>query len=103
MRSVGTMSENTMEYKHLGRSALSVSKIGLGCMNFGDATAEPEAFATMDRAIDLGVNFFDTADVYGGPQKPDMKKGFGTSEEIIGNWLSKSGKRDEIVLASRRP
>lgn len=90
-----------MEYGHLGRSGLLVSRIGLGCMNFGDATGETEAFEIMDRAVELGVNFFDTADVYGGPQKPDMAKGFGTSEEIIGNWLATSGKRDEIVLATK--
>lgn len=95
------MTENTMEYRHLGRSGLLVSQVGLGCMNFGDATDEPEAFEIMDRAIELGVNFFDTADVYGGPQNPDMEKGFGTSEEIVGNWLKKSGKRDDIVLATK--
>ena len=92
---------NTMEYRHLGRSGLKVSAIGLGCMNFGDATDEPAAFTIMDAAIEAGINFFDTADVYGGPQKPDMEKGFGTSEEIVGNWLSKSGKRDDIVLATK--
>lgn len=95
------MAENTMEYRHLGRSGLLVSAVGLGCMNFGDATDQPEAFEIMDRAIELGVNFFDTADVYGGPQAPDMEKGFGTSEEIVGNWLKKSGKRDDIVLATK--
>lgn len=92
---------NTMEYRHLGRSGLKVSAIGLGCMNFGDATDELAAFTIMDAAIEAGINFFDTADVYGGPQKPDMEKGFGTSEEIVGNWLSKSGKRDDIVLATK--
>ena len=90
-----------MEYKHLGRSGLLVSKVGLGCMNFGDATDESEAFEIMDRAIELGVNFFDTADVYGGPQSPDMEKGFGTSEEIVGKWLGESGHRDDIVLATK--
>ncbi|MFV0458193.1 MAG: aldo/keto reductase [Actinomycetales bacterium] len=95
------MSENPMEYRHLGRSGLLVSQVGLGCMNFGDATDQPEAFEIMDRAIELGVNFFDTADVYGGPQTPDMEKGFGTSEEIVGNWLKKSGRRDDIVLATK--
>lgn len=99
--SVEDMSEKTMEYQHLGRSGLLVSKIGLGCMNFGDATDESNAFGIMDRAVDLGVNFFDTADVYGGPQTPDMEKGFGTSEEIVGNWLAKSGHRDDIVLATK--
>ncbi|MGU3586592.1 aldo/keto reductase [Rhodococcus sp. C26F] len=57
------MSEKTMEYKHLGRSGLRVSRIGLGTMNFGDATDEAEAFEIMDRAVERGVNFFDTADV----------------------------------------
>lgn len=99
--SVETMSESAMEYNHLGRSGLLVSTIGLGCMNFGDATEKPAAFEIMDRAIELGVNFFDTADVYGGPQSPDMEKGFGTSEEIIGDWLKASGRRDDIVLATK--
>ncbi|MEU2946573.1 aldo/keto reductase [Nocardiopsis alba] len=90
-----------MDYAHLGRSGLLVSKVGLGCMNFGDATGEQEAFTVMDRAVELGVNFFDTADVYGGPQRPDMEKDFGTSEEIIGRWLKKSGRRDDIVLATK--
>lgn len=92
---------NTMEYRHLGRSGLKVSAIGLGCMNFGDATDDPAAFTIMDTAIAAGINFFDTADVYGGPQSPDMEKGFGTSEEIVGNWLNKSRKRDDIVLATK--
>ncbi|MFT3877470.1 MAG: aldo/keto reductase [Propioniciclava sp.] len=95
------MSEKTMGYAHLGRSGLLVSRIGLGCMNFGDATGEADAFAIMDRAVALGVNFFDTADVYGGPQSAGMLKGFGTSEEIIGRWLKKSGRRDDIVLATK--
>ena len=90
-----------MEYRHLGRTGLLVSAVGLGCMNFGDASGEPEAFEIMDRAVELGVNFFDTADVYGGPQTPDMLKGFGTSEEIVGNWLKRSGRRNDIVLATK--
>ena len=55
----------------------------------------------MDAAIDAGVNFFDTADVYGGPQSPDMAKGYGISEEIIGRWFKRTGRRDEIVLATK--
>jgi aryl-alcohol dehydrogenase-like predicted oxidoreductase len=55
----------------------------------------------MDAAIDAGINFFDTADVYGGPQRPDMEKGYGTSEEIIGRWLAQGGRRDRIVLATK--
>jgi aryl-alcohol dehydrogenase-like predicted oxidoreductase len=70
-------------------------------MNFGDATDEDTSFAIMDTAVGNGVNFFDSADVYGGPQSPDMAKGYGTSEEIIGRWLKKSGRRDDIVLATK--
>ena len=55
----------------------------------------------MDRAFESGINFFDTADVYGGPQRPDIPLGYGISEEIIGEWLQRSGKRDEIVLATK--
>ncbi len=90
-----------MDYAHLGRTGLKVSRIGLGTMNFGELTDEQGSFAIMDEALEAGINFFDTADVYGGPQSPDMEKGYGTSEEIIGNWLSKRGKRDDIVLATK--
>lgn len=89
-----------MDYAHLGRSGLLVSRIGLGTMNFGDVTDEDASFEIMDAAAENGVNFFDSADVYGGPQSPDMAKGYGTSEEIIGRWLKRS-RRDEIVLATK--
>ncbi len=90
-----------MTYGHLGRSGLLVSRIGLGTMNFGFTADESTSFAIMDAAIDAGINFFDTADVYGGPQTPDMEKGYGISEEIIGRWLQRSGRRDDIVLATK--
>ncbi|TOP86016.1 aldo/keto reductase [Vibrio parahaemolyticus] len=90
-----------MQYTHLGRSGLKVSRLCLGTMNFGDATDETASHEILDSAIHSGINFIDTADVYGGPQSPDMAKGFGTSEEIIGRWLEKSGKRDEIVLTTK--
>lgn len=90
-----------MHYVHLGRTGLKVSRLCLGTMNFGYVTNETDAFTIMDTAIQNGVNFFDTADVYGGPQKPDIEKGFGISEEIIGNWLQKSKKRNDIVLATK--
>ncbi|MEU9519632.1 aldo/keto reductase [Streptomyces sp. NPDC048224] len=91
-----------MQYAHLGRSGLKVSRLALGTMNFGDATDEAAAFAIMDAAVDAGINLFDTADVYGGPQSPDMKQGYGLSEEIIGRWLSRGGgRRDKIVLATK--
>jgi aryl-alcohol dehydrogenase-like predicted oxidoreductase len=90
-----------MAYGHVGRSGLLVSRIGLGTMNFGFTADESTSSAIMDAAIDAGINFFDTADVYGGPQTPDMAKGYGISEEIIGRWLRRSGRRDDIVLASK--
>jgi len=90
-----------MDYRHLGRTGLRISPIVLGTMNFGELTDEQTAFRIMDEAVDAGINHFDTADVYGGPQKPDMKKGYGISEEIIGRWFAQSGKRDRIVLATK--
>lgn len=91
-----------MKYTHLGRTGLKVSRLGLGTMNFGELTDEATSFAIMDRALDAGINFFDTADVYGGPQSPDMEKGFGLSEEIIGRWFSQGGsRRERIVLATK--
>ena len=90
-----------MAYGHLGRSGLLVSRIGLGTMNFGFTADESASSAVMDAAIDAGINLFDTADVYGGLQTPDMEKGYGISEEIIGRWLQRSGRRDDIVLASK--
>lgn len=90
-----------MQYTSLGRSGLQVSRLALGTMNFGELTDQTAAFQIMDAAIDAGINFFDTADVYGGPQRPDMEKGYGTSEEIIGRWLAQGGRRDRIVLATK--
>jgi aryl-alcohol dehydrogenase-like predicted oxidoreductase len=90
-----------MTYSHLGRSGLQVSRVGIGTMRFGFTADESASFAIMDAAIEAGVNFFDTADVYGGPQSPDMKKGYGISEEIVGRWLQRTGRREEIVLATK--
>ena len=90
-----------MTYGHLGRSGVIVSRIGLGTMNFGYTVDESSSFAVMDAAVDAGINFFDTADVYGGPQTPDMKKGYGIAEETVGRWLKHSGHRDDIVLATK--
>ena len=90
-----------MAYGHLGRSGVLVSRIGLGTMNFGFAADEPASSAIMDAAIDAGINLFDTADVYGGPQTPEMEQGYGISEEIIGRWLQRRGRRDTIVLATK--
>src|SRR5215211_7791032 len=90
-----------MDYAHLGRTGLKVSRLALGTMNFGELTDEATSFLIMDEALEAGINHFDTADVYGGPQSPDMEKGFGTSEEIIGRWLAQGGRRDRIVLATK--
>lgn len=91
-----------MDYAHLGRTGLKVSRVALGTMNFGELTDEAQSFAIMNEAIEAGINFFDTADVYGGPQSPDMEKGYGISEEIIGRWLAQdSARRNKIVLATK--
>lgn len=85
-----------MDYTHLGRTGTSVSRIVLGTMNFGDRTSEEDAFAIMDRALELGVNFFDTANAYGG------SAGRGATEKIIGRWFAaRPGVRDDIVLATK--
>lgn len=84
-----------MQYAQLGRTGAKVSRIVLGTMNFGPHTDEADAFAIMDRAVDAGINFFDTANVYGGVERR------GWTEEIVGRWLAKSGKRDEVVLATK--
>jgi aryl-alcohol dehydrogenase-like predicted oxidoreductase len=82
-----------MDYTKLGKSNVTVSKICLGTMHFGRATSEADAFAIMDRALELGINFFDTANVYGGR---------GRAEEIIGAWLSQGDRRRErVVLATK--
>lgn len=90
-----------MQYTSLGRSGLQVSRLCLGTMNFGWTTGEATSFKVMDQALEAGINFFDTADVYGGPQKPDTEKGYGISEEIIGRWLAQGGRRDRIALATK--
>jgi aryl-alcohol dehydrogenase-like predicted oxidoreductase len=97
-----------MEYTHLGRSGLSVSRLCLGTMNFGPLTAPDEAHKIMDRAHELGVNFFDTANRYGGMQSPpgqlavDGQAHSGWTEEIIGDWFaSGGGRRERTVLASK--
>lgn len=84
-----------MQYTQLGRTGASVSRLVLGTMNFGPQTSEEDSFAIMSRAVDEGINFFDTANVYGGVDHR------GWTEEIIGRWLASSGKRDQIVLATK--
>jgi aryl-alcohol dehydrogenase-like predicted oxidoreductase len=90
-----------MEYTYLGRSGLQVSRLALGTMNFGMETSEADSFAILDEALESGINFVDTADVYGGPQSPDIAQGYGISEEIMGRWLAQGGRREQIVLATK--
>ena len=85
-----------MDYTHLGRSGLSVSRLCLGTMNFGPETTEEDSHAIMDRALDHGINFFDTANVYG------WKKGEGLTEQIVGRWFAQGGeRRDKTVIATK--
>src|SRR3954465_13978744 len=85
-----------MEYTHLGRSGLSVSRLCLGTMNFGWQTPEDESHAIMDRALDEGINFFDTANVYG------FSEGKGRTEEVLGPWFAHGGeRREKVVLATK--
>src|SRR5262245_3533729 len=85
-----------MKYRHLGRTALRVSELCLGTMNFGPLTTDHDAFVIMDKALDHGINFFDTANRYGG------EKGPGTTEEIVGNWFAKGGgRREKVVIATK--
>ena len=76
-----------MQYKHLGRTGLKVSRLCLGTGNFGPRTTEKDSYAIMDEALSLDINFFDTANVYGG------KKGEGLTEQIVGRWLAQGGGR----------
>ena len=85
-----------MDYTHLGRTGLEVSRLCLGTMNFGPQTPEPDSHAVMDRALDAGINFFDTANVYG------WEIGKGSTEEIIGRWFAQGGgRREKVVLATK--
>ncbi len=94
-----------MDHTHLGRSGLSVSRLCLGTMNFGPHTTQDDSFAIMDSAHEQGVNFFDTANVYGrgGPGSDAMKTiGRGATETILGNWFAQGGgRREKTVLATK--
>lgn len=85
-----------IEHKRLGKHGVLVSNLCLGTMNFGGHTSAEDSFKIMDRALELGINFFDTADVYGGGGES------GDTEIIVGNWLGQGGgRRDAIVLATK--
>jgi aryl-alcohol dehydrogenase-like predicted oxidoreductase len=85
-----------MQYTNLGRTGLKVSRLCLGTMNYGPHASEADGHAQMDKALEVGINFFDTADVYG------WKKGEGITEQIIGNWFAKGGnRREKVILATK--
>lgn len=85
-----------MQYAHLGRSGMLVSKLCLGTMNFGPFTSEEDSHKIMDHAHELGINFFDTANVYG------WKTGEGVTEQIVGRWFAQGGgRREKTVIATK--
>ena len=85
-----------MQTTHLGRTGLRVSRLCLGTMNFGPFTTPQDSFAIMDRALEAGVQFFDTANVYG------RQAGRGATETIVGNWFARGdGRREQVVLATK--
>src|SRR5689334_25175089 len=85
-----------MEYTQLGRTGLKVSRLVLGTMNFGPQTEEADSHAIMDAALDAGINYFDTANVYGWGENK------GRTESIIGNWFAQGGdRRERTVLATK--
>jgi len=85
-----------VNYRRLGKNGVQVSNLCLGSMNFGWHTSVEDSFAIMDRALELGINFFDTADVYG------WEKYRGYTEEIIGRWFAQGGgRRDNVILATK--
>lgn len=85
-----------MKYTQLGRTGLKVSRLALGTMNFGPLTNEPDSHTIMDAALDAGINYFDTANVYGWDENK------GRTEEIVGTWFAQGGeRRDKVVLATK--
>ena len=103
-----------MEKRRLGKTSIEISRIGLGCATFGREIDEATAFQIMDYAIEKGINFFDTAEIYGGGQSREYRRKYlgvddvrevsneyHSSERIIGRWLKARGCRKEIVLESK--
>lgn len=88
-----------MKYNQLGNSDLQVSELCLGTMTYGTQTAEEDAHRQMDMAVDHGINIFDSAELY--PVNPVTKERLGDSERIVGNWLARSGRRNEVLIATK--
>src|SRR4051794_25304830 len=92
----GRRSKDAMEYTHLGRSGLVVSRLCLGTLAFGPEADESQSHAIMDRALEHGINFMDTSNVYGWQSQKDW------SEDVIGRWFSKGGsRRERTVIATK--
>ena len=87
-----------MKYRKLGTTDIDVSVICLGTMTWGEQNTQQDGFDQMNYAVERGINFFDTAEVYSIPTKAET---YGKTEEIIGNWLSQNKKRDDIILATK--
>lgn len=87
-----------MQYRPLGRTGLEVSAICLGTMTFGQQNSEAEGHAQLDYALDRGINFIDTAELYSIPPKPETQ---GSTERVIGSWFRARGNRDKVILASK--
>ncbi|WP_114944290.1 aldo/keto reductase [Microvirga calopogonii] len=87
-----------MEYRRLGRTDLNVSLICLGTMTWGQQNTEAEGHAQMDYALDQGINFFDTAELYSIPPRPETQ---GSTERFIGSWFKARGSRDKVILATK--
>ena len=87
-----------MNYKKLGNTDLKVSTICLGTMTWGEQNSENEGFKQMDYALERGINFFDTAEMYA---IPPTQQTYGSTETIIGNWFAARGHRDKVILASK--
>ena len=87
-----------MEYRRLGRTDLNVSHICLGTMTWGQQNTEADGHAQMDYALDKGINFFDTAELYSIPPRPETQ---GSTERIIGSWFKARGARDKVILATK--
>jgi aryl-alcohol dehydrogenase-like predicted oxidoreductase len=87
-----------MRYRPLGPTDLQVSELCLGTMTFGEQNSEADAFAQLDRAVEAGINFIDTAEMYPVPPRAETQ---GLTESYIGNWLADRGQRDRLILATK--
>ena len=87
-----------MEYRHLGRTGIKVSAIGLGTMTFGEQNSEADGHQQLDYALEQGINLIDTAELYSVPPRPET---YGATERIVGSWLAQGGRRDKVILATK--